>query len=90
MVTDYLFCEPLLIARLRESVSEFVDVTGVAGLAQMNDDNPMCPMAYVMYLGDTPPCQDSCRLELKNFRGPETTKMNTYSPERKAALIARM
>ncbi|WP_262143898.1 transposase, partial [Serratia ficaria] len=37
-----------------------------------------------------PPCQDSCRLELKNFRGPETTKMNTYSPERKAALIARM
>ncbi|WP_261168868.1 hypothetical protein, partial [Serratia ficaria] len=40
--------------------------------------------------GQTPPCQDSCRLELKNFRGPETTKMNTYSPERKAALIARM
>ncbi|WP_261154060.1 hypothetical protein, partial [Serratia ficaria] len=39
---------------------------------------------------DIPPCQDSCRLELKNFRGPETTKMNTYSPERKAALIARM
>uniref|UniRef100_UPI0036F2E09C NmrA family NAD(P)-binding protein n=1 Tax=Serratia ficaria TaxID=61651 RepID=UPI0036F2E09C len=39
---------------------------------------------------DAPPCQDSCRLELKNFRGPETTKMNTYSPERKAALIARM
>ncbi|WP_391575204.1 hypothetical protein, partial [Serratia ficaria] len=38
----------------------------------------------------SPPCQDSCRLELKNFRGPETTKMNTYSPERKAALIARM
>ncbi|WP_455769555.1 hypothetical protein, partial [Serratia ficaria] len=41
-------------------------------------------------VGDHPPCQDSCRLELKNFRGPETTKMNTYSPERKAALIARM
>ncbi|WP_262211330.1 hypothetical protein, partial [Serratia ficaria] len=39
---------------------------------------------------ENPPCQDSCRLELKNFRGPETTKMNTYSPERKAALIARM
>ncbi|WP_262188212.1 hypothetical protein, partial [Serratia ficaria] len=39
---------------------------------------------------EDPPCQDSCRLELKNFRGPETTKMNTYSPERKAALIARM
>ncbi|WP_262188186.1 cation acetate symporter, partial [Serratia ficaria] len=39
---------------------------------------------------ERPPCQDSCRLELKNFRGPETTKMNTYSPERKAALIARM
>ncbi|WP_261278663.1 hypothetical protein, partial [Serratia ficaria] len=39
---------------------------------------------------NSPPCQDSCRLELKNFRGPETTKMNTYSPERKAALIARM
>ncbi|WP_262121859.1 hypothetical protein, partial [Serratia ficaria] len=41
-------------------------------------------------VGVGPPCQDSCRLELKNFRGPETTKMNTYSPERKAALIARM
>ncbi|WP_455769654.1 TIGR03749 family integrating conjugative element protein, partial [Serratia ficaria] len=41
-------------------------------------------------LDEAPPCQDSCRLELKNFRGPETTKMNTYSPERKAALIARM
>nr|WP_188250676.1 hypothetical protein [Serratia marcescens] len=28
-------------------------MTGVAGLSQMNDDNPVCPMAYVMYLGDT-------------------------------------
>ncbi|WP_391575263.1 fimbrial protein, partial [Serratia ficaria] len=46
--------------------------------------------ASVTFSGNTPPCQDSCRLELKNFRGPETTKMNTYSPERKAALIARM
>ncbi|WP_262198707.1 hypothetical protein, partial [Serratia ficaria] len=27
---------------------------------------------------------------LKISGGPETTKMNTYSPERKAALIARM
>ncbi|WP_203720385.1 phage tail terminator protein, partial [Serratia marcescens] len=53
MVTDYLFCEPLLIGRLRDAVPEFVEVTGVAGLSQMNDDNPVCPMAYVMYLGDT-------------------------------------
>ncbi|CUZ06842.1 Uncharacterised protein [Serratia marcescens] len=53
MVTDYLFCEPLLIGRLRAAVPEFVEVTGVAGLSQMNDDNPICPMAYVMYLGDT-------------------------------------
>ncbi|SSG51976.1 Uncharacterised protein [Klebsiella pneumoniae] len=53
MVTDYLFCEPLLINRLREQVPDFVEVTGVAGLSQMNDDNPICPMAYVMYLGDT-------------------------------------
>ncbi|WP_262140602.1 transposase [Serratia ficaria] len=45
---------------------------------------------FQRWFEDTPPCQDSCRLELKNFRGPETTKMNTYSPERKAALIARM
>ncbi|WP_261152228.1 hypothetical protein, partial [Serratia ficaria] len=44
----------------------------------------------IMKILISPPCQDSCRLELKNFRGPETTKMNTYSPERKAALIARM
>lgn len=52
-MTDYLFLEPLLIARLREQVPAFVEVTGVAGLAQMNDDNPVCPMAYVMYLGDS-------------------------------------
>ncbi|WP_316044402.1 LysE family transporter [Serratia ficaria] len=47
-------------------------------------------LAAITGLAAFPPCQDSCRLELKNFRGPETTKMNTYSPERKAALIARM
>ncbi|WP_391570538.1 transposase, partial [Serratia ficaria] len=58
------------------------------------DDGPPCRVLAIIVIeqriGHLPPCQDSCRLELKNFRGPETTKMNTYSPERKAALIARM
>lgn len=40
--------------------------------------------------GGIPPCQGSCRLYLKKSRGRETTIMKTYSPERKAAVIAKM
>ncbi|WP_262211372.1 hypothetical protein, partial [Serratia ficaria] len=56
----------------------------------LNDFSLMFLFVLCILWEGVPPCQDSCRLELKNFRGPETTKMNTYSPERKAALIARM
>lgn len=52
MVTDYLFCERLIIDRLRTDITEFVEVSGAASLAQMQDEYPPAPSAYVIYQGD--------------------------------------
>ncbi|MGU9776190.1 phage tail terminator protein [Salmonella enterica] len=52
MSTDYLFCEPLIIERLRAETTGFVEITGAAGLAQITGDSVPAPAAYVVYLGD--------------------------------------
>ncbi|MBK5072573.1 hypothetical protein I2492_06060 [Budviciaceae bacterium CWB-B4] len=52
MVTDYLFCEPLIIERLKEKLTDFTEITGAAGLAQVQDENIPAPAAYVIYQGD--------------------------------------
>ncbi|WP_262211382.1 TIGR03749 family integrating conjugative element protein, partial [Serratia ficaria] len=79
------------------SLSDRLRVQSAGGAIYLRASEPIKPTRLQLQDADSgalilldPPCQDSCRLELKNFRGPETTKMNTYSPERKAALIARM
>lgn len=52
MVTDYLFCERLIIDRLRAEIPDFVEVTSAAGLAQMQDEYAPAPSAYIIYQGD--------------------------------------
>ncbi|EBC4877330.1 hypothetical protein C2W27_14380 [Salmonella enterica] len=52
MNNDYLFCEPLIVERLRTETSGFVEITGAAGLALITSDSPAAPAAYVVYLGD--------------------------------------
>ena len=53
MVTDYLFCERLIMERLRGEVQEFREVNSAAGLAQMQDEEyAPNPSAYVIYQGD--------------------------------------
>ncbi|WP_347253457.1 phage tail terminator protein [Leminorella grimontii] len=53
MVTDYLFSEPLIIKRLRETLPDLREITGAAGLAQIQEENIPAPAAYVLYLGDS-------------------------------------
>jgi hypothetical protein len=52
VITDYLFCEPLIVERLREQIPDLVEVTNAAGLAAIDTDNPSCPSVYVIYMGD--------------------------------------
>ncbi|EFP4583510.1 hypothetical protein HX910_000772 [Salmonella enterica] len=49
---DYLFCEPLLTAHLRERIPELVCVGSVAGLEQLAAGNIPAPSAWVFYLGE--------------------------------------
>lgn len=55
MVEDYLFCEPLLIEKLRNDIPELVDVCGAADLDSLDNEDPTCPCAYVIYAGDMTP-----------------------------------
>ncbi|WP_025122424.1 MULTISPECIES: hypothetical protein [unclassified Serratia (in: enterobacteria)] len=52
MITDYLFCEPLIVERLREQIPDLVEVTNAGRLAAIDTDNPFCPSVYVIYMGD--------------------------------------
>jgi len=51
---DYLFCGPLIIARIKEQVPELKEVLGVKELSSVEDDKPICPAAYVAFGGDAP------------------------------------
>nr|WP_318382486.1 hypothetical protein [uncultured Enterobacter sp.] len=52
MSKDYLFCEPLIIERLRTETNGFIEISGAAGLANMTSTNNSAPAAYVVYQGD--------------------------------------
>lgn len=53
MIDNYLFAEPLLIEKLKTSITQLVDVTNAASLASLTNENPTTPCAYVIYLGDS-------------------------------------
>lgn len=55
---NHLALEPLLIARLKEQVTGFRDVLGMADLAAMQEASQITPAAHVIYQGDTFPAKD--------------------------------
>lgn len=52
MIDDYLFCEPLIIERIRAELPELVEVLSAGELARVQDDKPICPAVYVIFSGD--------------------------------------
>lgn len=49
---DYLYLEPLIIERVRESVPGLADVAGIPDLASVDEARQVTPAVYVVYLGD--------------------------------------
>ncbi|MBC7490732.1 MAG: hypothetical protein H7240_12985, partial [Glaciimonas sp.] len=52
MVTDYLFMEPLLVERVKTSVSDLKGIFTAPDIAAMDEKNQITPAAHMIYIGD--------------------------------------